>query len=66
MVSAINDVGHTMQLKTVGEFVENEDIRLRLAQIGVDYGQGYGIAKPIPFEEFLSTLAAQQALRNAG
>ena len=66
MVSAINQVGHTMQLKTVGEFVENDEIRLRLAEIGVDYGQGYGIAKPVPFEEFLSALAAQQAVRNTG
>ncbi len=66
MVSAINEVGHTMKLKTVGEFVENEEIRTRLAEIGVDYGQGYGIAKPIPFDEFLAALAAQQALRNAG
>ncbi len=51
MVSAINQVGQAMQLKTVAEFVENDAIRQKLANIGVDYGQGYAIDKPSPFNE---------------
>ncbi len=65
MVSAINDVAHTMGLKTVGEFVEDDDIRRRLKDIGIDYGQGYGIAKPMPFVEYLADLAAGTRMRNA-
>ena len=53
MVSAINQVGHAMGLKTVAEFAESVDICNRLAEIGVDYAQGYGMGKPIPFEEQL-------------
>ncbi len=51
MVGAINQVGQAMQLKTVAEFVENDAIRQKLANIGVDYGQGYAIDKPSPFRE---------------
>ena len=53
MVGAINQVGQAMQLKTVAEFVENDAIRQKLANIGVDYGQGYAIDKPSLFREIL-------------
>lgn len=66
MVEAINNVGHTMNLLTVGEFVENAEIMQVLAEIGVDYGQGYGIAKPKPFSEYLDDMAAVPQARNAG
>lgn len=56
MVAAINQVGHAMQLKTVAEFVENDAIRKKLVEIGVDYGQGYGLGKPTLFAEILSAL----------
>lgn len=47
IVSAINDIGHEMQLKTVAEYVENDDIWQLLKQLGVDYVQGYGVEAPI-------------------
>lgn len=46
MVRSINDIGHLMGKKTIAEFVENTDIADRLRDAGVDYAQGYGIAKP--------------------
>ncbi len=49
MVTAINQVGHTMKLLTIAEFVENDAIKSRLKEIGVDYVQGYGIGRPAPF-----------------
>ena len=49
MVAAINEVGHTMNLRTIAEFVENDAIKSRLKEIGVDYVQGYGIGMPEPF-----------------
>jgi len=56
MVSAINQVGQAMQLETVAEYVESDDIKQKLNKIGVNYGQGYSIGKPGPFlsiqEEF--------------
>ena len=52
MVKAINDIGHSMGKKTIAEFVENDEIIRKLKEIGVDYGQGYGICKPKPLTEF--------------
>lgn len=48
MVKAINEIGHVMGLRTIAEYVENEEILLALERIGVDMVQGYGIAKPKP------------------
>jgi len=51
-VNAINSVGQGMGLKTIAEFVENDAIFEKLGTLGVDYAQGYGIGKPMPFLEF--------------
>ncbi|MBI1890853.1 MAG: EAL domain-containing protein [Burkholderiales bacterium] len=48
MVEAINSIGHVMGIQTIAEFVENETILERLRALGVDYAQGYGIARPQP------------------
>ena len=55
MVEAINNLGHVMGMKTVAEFVENDEIHQCLQRLHVDFAQGYGIAKPAPLENFLST-----------
>jgi len=46
MVKSINEVAHIMGIKTIAEFVENEDILDKLKEIGIDYAQGYHIHKP--------------------
>jgi len=46
MVESINKIGHVMGLKTIAEFVENDEIAQKLTVLGVDYLQGYGIHKP--------------------
>ncbi|WAR45431.1 EAL domain-containing protein [Methylomonas rapida] len=51
MVKAINEVGHVMNKKTIAEFVENQNIFDLLKTLGVNYAQGYGIAKPAPLRE---------------
>jgi diguanylate cyclase (GGDEF)-like protein/PAS domain S-box-containing protein len=51
MVNAINQLGIVMDIKTIAEFVENDEIMNKLADIGVDYAQGYGIARPAPLED---------------
>jgi diguanylate cyclase (GGDEF)-like protein len=56
MVESINQVGHVMNLETIAEFVENEAVSKCLAEIGVDYLQGYGIAKPLPLEDYIREL----------
>jgi EAL domain-containing protein (putative c-di-GMP-specific phosphodiesterase class I) len=53
MVKSINEIGHVMGMKTIAEFVENDEIKGMLKEIGVDFAQGYGIGKPQPFNELL-------------
>ncbi len=57
MVEAINNVGHVMGKQTIAEFVDGERIIAALRQIGVDYAQGYGVAKPRPFGPRLKVAA---------
>ena len=46
IVRSINEIAHEMDMKTIAEFVENDQIMSLLDSMGVDYGQGYGIHKP--------------------
>jgi diguanylate cyclase (GGDEF)-like protein/PAS domain S-box-containing protein len=49
MVEAINNVGHVMGKQTIAEFVDGERVMTALREIGVDYAQGFGVARPRPF-----------------
>lgn len=49
MVESINHIGHVMKLRTVAEFVESQAVLEALRAIGVDFAQGYGVQKPVPF-----------------
>lgn len=51
IVKAICEVSQSMNLRTIAEFVEGEDLISALRELGVDYGQGFGIAKPRPLHE---------------
>ena len=46
---AINKVAQVKGLKTVAEFVENEETLLRLRELGVNYAQGYHLHRPEPW-----------------
>lgn len=50
IVSSCNQIAKAAGLATIAEFVEHDRIRSALAGIGVDFAQGYGIAKPAPLE----------------
>ncbi|WP_051560237.1 EAL domain-containing protein [Marinobacterium jannaschii] len=58
-VEAINNIGHSMQMTTVAEFVEDEAALQVLQQIGVDYAQGYGIARPAPLQQLQAIIPAE-------
>jgi len=65
MVAAINQVGHIMEIKTIAEFVENEQVIAKLQKLNVDFVQGYGIARPAPIEVFnFEQLHSHQKLIN--
>ncbi len=54
-VEAINQIGQVMNLETIAEFVENDEIMQILTEIGVNYVQGYGIHKPCNFDMVFPT-----------
>jgi diguanylate cyclase (GGDEF)-like protein/PAS domain S-box-containing protein len=56
MVESINNIGHVMNLTTIGEWAENEETVEKLRQLGVDYVQGYAISRPTPLKEHLAGL----------
>lgn len=61
MVESINQIGHMMKLETIAEYVENNDILARVKAMGIDFGQGYAIARPEPLGRALDGLVAGQA-----
>jgi len=60
MVEAINQVGHSMNIETIAEFVENEKTLEAVRETGIDYAQGYVIAKPAPLEIALQKYAVEK------
>jgi EAL domain-containing protein (putative c-di-GMP-specific phosphodiesterase class I)/PAS domain-containing protein len=50
-VKIINQLAHDVNVKTIAELVETDDIIKKLREIGIDYAQGFGIAKPYPFKD---------------
>jgi diguanylate cyclase (GGDEF)-like protein/PAS domain S-box-containing protein len=48
VVEAIHKIAKIMGIQTIAEFVENDAILEQIKEIGIDYAQGYGIAKPRP------------------
>lgn len=48
MVSTFNHLAHVMGLQTVAEYVENDALQERLREMGIDFGQGFGLARPEP------------------
>jgi len=55
MVESINEIGHIMGLKTIGEYAEDEAVLLELERARVDFAQGHAIGSPKPFSEVLES-----------
>jgi len=64
-IQAIAQLARAMSLITVAEYVETEEIRHRIAQLGVDYGQGFAIGRPVPIDEVLEHLPFYAAMNEA-
>jgi EAL domain-containing protein (putative c-di-GMP-specific phosphodiesterase class I) len=63
MVEAITQIGRAMGLKTVAERVESAEVLRCLADIGVEYAQGFYIAKPESIEALSRITRTQPQLR---
>ena len=57
MVAAITQVAKVMQLETVAEYVESEQIKTFVTRLGVDYAQGHAVGRPAPLDRILEELA---------
>jgi diguanylate cyclase (GGDEF)-like protein/PAS domain S-box-containing protein len=53
-VEAIHNVARTLGMETVAEFAETPELIAALEEIGVDYAQGYAVAKPRALEMILA------------
>lgn len=62
MVKSINEIGHVMGMKTIAEFVENEEIMSLLVDTGIDYAQGYEVGKPEPLSKLIDNCLKAQIL----
>jgi EAL domain-containing protein (putative c-di-GMP-specific phosphodiesterase class I) len=51
LVKSINDIAHLMGKKTIAEYAESEEIIKLLAEMNVDYIQGYAVSKPIELDK---------------
>ncbi len=52
-------MAHGLGLEAVAEGIEDEATWLKLKEMGCDYGQGFWIAKPAPYDELLEWLSQQ-------
>ena len=62
MVRAIAQMARTMGMETVAEYVETDDLRTRMEALGVDFGQGFAIGRPVPIADVLGDLALYEAM----
>ncbi len=60
IVKSMNEIGHSLNMKTIAEYVENDEIHQMLKEIGVDYAQGWGVQKPILITELIDKGADHQ------
>jgi diguanylate cyclase (GGDEF)-like protein len=59
MVAAITQVAKVLELETVAEYVESEETRKLITELGVDYAQGHAVGKPLPLDEAFEALSGQ-------
>ena len=61
MVGAILTMAERLGIETLAEGVETVGEHVLLAQLGCDHVQGFGIARPMPFEQTLDWMARHTA-----
>lgn len=66
MVRAIHDIGRTMNMTTVAEYVESEKAMSLLTEIGVDLLQGFWVHRPCSFDDILARKPAEQRADETG
>ena len=65
MVKAMSSIGKELGIATIAEYVENQQISDELQKMDVAYGQGYGLAKPMPIDKATEYYALSQRAKPA-
>ena len=65
LVESMNQVAKVLGLRTVAEFVESEEIEGLLGRMGVDFAQGYAVARPHPLDHLLVELTRREPARRS-
>jgi diguanylate cyclase (GGDEF)-like protein/PAS domain S-box-containing protein len=65
IVEAINRIAHILGMQTVAEIVEDQATLDRLCLLGVDYAQGFHIARPEPLRAAVASGEQQQGAHAA-
>jgi EAL domain-containing protein (putative c-di-GMP-specific phosphodiesterase class I) len=58
VIRSITDIAHVLRKKTIAEHTESEAVCATLRSLGVDFAQGYAIARPVPMREYFSLSAS--------
>ncbi len=61
MIKTISQLAKAMGMETIAEYVETDDLRVRMGDLGVDYGQGFAMGKSMHMESLLEELALYEA-----
>ena len=56
VVSSIHQTAKALSIKTVAEYVSNDNIFNTVKSIGIDFAQGYQVGKPKPLSEVVATI----------
>jgi Amt family ammonium transporter len=66
MVRAILQIARQLGIDTVAECIETPEVAVRLAQLGVGYGQGFHFSEPVPIERILDAGSRMHSLATGG
>jgi len=53
-VRSMAEVGHSLDMKVIAEFVESDTMFDRLREANIDFIQGYHVGRPVPIESLES------------
>jgi EAL domain-containing protein (putative c-di-GMP-specific phosphodiesterase class I) len=60
----IVDLTHELGMSSIAEWAETADTVASLIELGVDYGQGFGLARPMPKELVTQAISSGTLVRD--
>ncbi len=65
IVRSTIDLAHNLELLVIAEGVENQEILTLLRSMGCDQAQGYGICRPLTFEQLINWMSRNKSSMHA-